>query len=214
MIRTFVRTQLAVLLWSLSTWAQSDSTKLNILPASRLWLEGTSTLHDYRSETSQLEGSVVADLSELDQRTDLGLSFKTVDLEIPVKTLHSGDRKLDANMYDAMNSDDHPVIRYRLLRTERLKDTSGALEKPFTYRTTGVLEVAGIEKEITMDVNVSADSLVRVTGHKELLMSDFGIDPPSMMLGLLKTDDRVVIGFDVQLRPQNSTKHTEGRNSP
>jgi len=42
---------------------------------------------------------------------------------------------------------------------------------------------------------------VEVTGSRALLMSEFGIKPPTMFMGMLKTADQVTITLNVQLTP-------------
>ena len=42
-----------------------------------------------------------------------------------------------------------------------------------------------------------ASGQLSVAGEKELLMTDFGIQPPKFMLGALKTDNRIVIRFSL-----------------
>jgi hypothetical protein len=41
--------------------------------------------------------------------------------------------------------------------------------------------------------------MLQVRGTRELLMTEFGIKPPTMFMGMLKTDDKVTIKFEVQL---------------
>ena len=46
-----------------------------------------------------------------------------------------------------------------------------------------------------------ADGHVRFTGQHPMLMSDFGMDPPSAMFGQLRTADEVVVHFDLVVAP-------------
>jgi hypothetical protein len=38
-----------------------------------------------------------------------------------------------------------------------------------------------------------------VSGTRDLLMTEFGIKPPTMFMGMLKTDDKITIKFELQL---------------
>ena len=55
---------------------------------------------------------------------------------------------------------------------------------------------------MTIDATIAseADGALRVKGSKEILMSDFGVRPPTLMMGTLKVRDRVVVNFDVVLK--------------
>ena len=68
----------------------------------------------------------------------------------------------------------------------------------------GKLSVAGARKTVSMYVSLvrGEGAAVRALGTTELLMTDFGVEPPSMMFGVLKTDDKIVINFNLSLTAQ------------
>ena len=67
----------------------------------------------------------------------------------------------------------------------------------FQVRTTGDLTINGTTHTIQMNVRGKAtDSGFRFTGQHALKMTDFGISPPTAMLGALKTGDQVTVHFD------------------
>ena len=69
--------------------------------------------------------------------------------------------------------------------------------------TNGNLTLAGVTRQIQMDVNVEETSEgIRYTGSVPLKMSDFEIRPPTAMFGALRTGDEVTVGFDVVFVPQ------------
>jgi polyisoprenoid-binding protein YceI len=61
----------------------------------------------------------------------------------------------------------------------------------------GVLQVAGVEREIALDLAIErGDATLSVRGEVQLLMTDFGIKPPKAMLGMLRTDPKVTVTFE------------------
>jgi hypothetical protein len=63
-----------------------------------------------------------------------------------------------------------------------------------------VLQVAGVEREVALDITTERKgSTLCVHGQVQLLMTDFGIKAPTAMLGMLKTDPKVSVAFDVVL---------------
>ena len=46
-----------------------------------------------------------------------------------------------------------------------------------------------------------AGSVLRVRGSEEIVMTEFGVKPPSLMMGTMKVRDRVVVQYDVLLKP-------------
>jgi len=52
-----------------------------------------------------------------------------------------------------------------------------------------------------VDAAVDADGSVIAMGTIPLLMSEVGVEPPSAMLGMLKTADRITLKFEVRAVP-------------
>jgi polyisoprenoid-binding protein YceI len=64
----------------------------------------------------------------------------------------------------------------------------------------GKLTIAGKENTIEIRGTGSADNgVVRFKGSKVFNMTDFGVKPPSLMLGTMKVRDPVTVSFDLVL---------------
>ena len=58
----------------------------------------------------------------------------------------------------------------------------------------------GVEREIALDITTERKlSTLSVQGQVQLLMTDFGIKPPTAMLGMLKTDPKVTVTIETVL---------------
>jgi|GEM_PF-3436629 len=64
----------------------------------------------------------------------------------------------------------------------------------------GVLTVAGTSRTITFNAEgaVLDEKRVRVRGHKEILMTDYNIEPPTALLGVVRAQDELTVYFDIQ----------------
>jgi polyisoprenoid-binding protein YceI len=62
-----------------------------------------------------------------------------------------------------------------------------------------MLTVAGSPKEIKMTVKLTSlgNGKYKIEGNKEVLMTDFGVKPPTAIMGLLKARDRLTFYFDI-----------------
>jgi polyisoprenoid-binding protein YceI len=68
------------------------------------------------------------------------------------------------------------------------------------FRGVGRLHIAGVEREVTLDVTTERkDATLIVQGQVPLQMTDYGIKPPTAMLGMLKTDPKVIVTFETVL---------------
>ncbi|MEO8211707.1 MAG: YceI family protein, partial [Myxococcales bacterium] len=129
-----------------------------------------------------------------------GRHLKSFDLFVPVEKLKSGDKGLDTNMWKALKSDKFKDIGFHMESYE-VRPT-GAAGAAFTLAMKGRLTIAGIEQPVEVMVNAfEVTGGLRVAGSKDLLMTDYQIKPPTMMLGTIKTKNLITVKFDVQLRP-------------
>ena len=161
-----------------------------------LSISGTSTMHPYTVSTKALK---------VERRTSRpppickGLlqpdALQGFELQIPVNTFTSDKDGLTKQMFKAMKADKHPTITFRLDSYTVEAAAGGATVKP-----TGTLTVAGVERPIDMVLEVKEQAgALHVRGTRDLLMTEFGIKPPTMFMGMLKTDDKVTITFELQL---------------
>lgn len=160
-----------------------------------LSINGTSTMHPYTVSTKALKATAglatAADVKALLQPGAL----QGFELQIPVSTFTSDKDGLTKQMFKAMKADKHPVIAFKLTGYATEPSPTGMTIKP-----AGTLTVAGVEKPIDMVLEVKEQNgALHVRGSRDLLMTDFGIKPPTMFMGMLKTDDKVMITFELQL---------------
>ena len=174
----------------------------SLAPGSRLSLEGQSTLHAYSSTatkveaTAELDGTFAADAADA-RAAVAGGALKSLRVAVPVAALKSGESGLDKNLQKALKQDTAPVIRFTLVdyKAEEAKDGS------LLVKAHGRLSIAGVEKDTVVEAACRfSPGGVEVTGAKDVLMSDYGIKPPVLMLGAIKTADKVVVRFALKLK--------------
>lgn len=176
---------------------------LTLAPSSKLWLEGTSTLHAYSSHATTM--SAMADIElptrEADPNRALSRALREGTIEkfnfiVPVIGLKSKTDGIDKRLHKALKAKDHPTIRFEL--TSRNVKPHAVKSKTFLVECAGLLTVAGKTQDITLTAEaVVTTAGLHVTGSKQIRMSEYGVKPPKMMLGTIKTGDRVVVHFDV-----------------
>ena len=49
-------------------------------------------------------------------------------------------------------------------------------------------------------VKPGADGTLVVSGAREVRMTEFGLKPPTLMLGTMKVDEKITVGFEVVLK--------------
>ena len=172
-------------------YALAPSTYTSI-PSSKLWVEGTSTMHDFTCQVATFEGI-------FNTNVDMGdaiAGLMDVEVTVPVDELKCGNGTMDKKMREALKADDHKEIRYEM--------TDVAIEPAATagvyqLKAKGNLTLAGAQRPIDIAVEGTqlADGTIRFVGSTVVKMSDFGIKRPSAALGTIKTGDDVTVRFEV-----------------
>lgn len=173
------------------------SASMKLLPESRLWMDGGSTLHDWTCKSTQLIGSFTATMApgQAPQVTQA-----TITVPVDQVDCKDGNETMNKLMRKALGSDRNPNVRYEL---------TGATVRPggtadvFELLTKGTLTISGKSRAVEMTVqgHALAGGKVRFTGSHPLKMSDYGVKRPSALLGTIKAKDEVTVRFDVVVGP-------------
>lgn len=108
-------------------------------------------------------------------------------ITVPVKAFKCPSDEMTQHLFDAMKPDTFSEIVFRLERYE----VTGA-----RTQATGTLTIAGVTHPITLPVTLKpSDKDVQIEGNTRIDMTTFGVDPPVVMLGLLKVGPQIRIEF-------------------
>jgi polyisoprenoid-binding protein YceI len=167
------------------------------MDTARVTIAGSSNIHEYTAWTDTVRVTRVKVAASVNAATFWDDIVKPGALEgfevaIPAATLTSPKEGLDKNMHKALKVEANRDITFRLARLER--SAAGAL------LAAGTLRIAGVEREVVLPLKLERrDAALVVKGSLPLLMTDYGIKPPTAMLGMLKTDPKVTVTFETVL---------------
>lgn len=170
--------------------------QIAVQPTGSLRIFGDSTLHKWDSTATAVSMTLT-----LKDGAPAGLAaavkasaVKGMEVVIPVASLKSGENGLDKNMRKTLSANKFPNILYKLTKYELGKAEAGVVPA----KTTGELTIAGQTKMVSIDVEFRpGPDGVSVKGSYALNMSDYGIKPPTLMLGTIKVRDPVTVRFDL-----------------
>ena len=167
------------------------------LPESRIWVEGTSSVRSYSCEAAAVLGSVDAAVPAL-VATSLEGAVRGAEVVVDVAGLDCGNGTMNDHMRKALKAGEHGTISFRL-NDYRVVATGPEAQ----VQIDGVLVIAGKEQQVTIDGTATdaAAGALRVKGSHAIKMTDFGVKPPSLMLGTMKVHDPVKLNFDIVLKP-------------
>ena len=176
---------------------QSAGEPLTLEPQSRLWIDGKSTVRKFSCKAPVF--TVDVDASQGAVAAVLGgtKAVRAVTLTVPAAKMECGNGTMNEHMLKALKAKDAPTIEFKLNAYDVAKGGQGV-----QGTMTGTLTLGGVQKSISVAATGrgAADGTLRVAGVHELKMTDFGLKPPTLMLGTLKVDERVKVSFDLLLK--------------
>ncbi|MGV3658424.1 MAG: YceI family protein [Chitinophagaceae bacterium] len=156
-------------------------------------VDGTSTLHDWTIKSTKGQAEVNLELAS-DKLTGItGLNFS-----IPAESLKSGNNMMDNNTYKALKTDKNKNISY-VLTAGSISQVNGTT---FQIKTNGKLTIAGTSKETDLVATArynAADKSNTISGEKKIKMSQWGVKPPTVMMGTIKTGDDITIKYTAKI---------------
>jgi len=190
-----------VMLAAASFAGAQATARVSVSPTSRLWIEGTSNVHDWKCEAKSIDAAIDVDASAGQLSTALPAVLRKVSVRIPVRSLKCGHDKMDDNMYKALKAGANDEITYIMATFESAK---GEKEEEFGVKTTGTLKLAGVENQVNVEVAATRlpDGTIKAVGTVPLKMTAFGVEPPRAMFGAIRAGDEVKVKFEMTVGPK------------
>ena len=174
--------------------------QLSLAPGGKIVIEGDSSAHAWKCQASGFDGAGEAQSSE-----EVAGSLSAFEIGVPVRGISCGHDSMDEKLRDALKADKFARIDFTF--------TSAALQPGAPkLKLIGKLAIAGVEKNVTTVVAVSkaGGNIWTASGAVHFKMSDFGVEPPSAMLGLMKTADPITIRFELKILANQSDAERAG----
>lgn len=171
--------------------AQATRRTVSLNPESRVWFDGTSTVRSFSCSATRIESTVETDASALSASPDQVV--KSAEVVIAASALDCKNGSMNGHMRKALKAAQYPNISWRM--------TSYRVEAD-SVMISGQLSIAGKENPIELRTfGQAADGTIRVKGTVPIRMTEFGVKPPTLMLGTMRVHDAVTVKFDVALNP-------------
>jgi polyisoprenoid-binding protein YceI len=155
-------------------------------------ISGTSTMHDWEMTAKEMNGNAQVALED-----NVLKAINSLRITVPVQGLQSGKNLMDTKTYSAFNSDKHPNVSFVLKRVTSISPVG----QNYMVRATGDLTMNGQTKTIqVMAACGMINGVLTAKGSQLLNMTDYGMEPPTAMMGSVKTGAEVSVMFDVRFK--------------
>ena len=180
----------AVATGSAQTLAQAaPGSNLTLDAQSKVWVDGTSTVRAYKCTAKTIDATL--ETGPDGTGAAVATLVKSATITIATGTLECGNGTMNEHMRKALKQNEQPNVAFTL--------DGYALEPAGVLK--GKLQIAGQEKEVQFDATITEENgAIRVAGSKQINMKEWGVKPPSLMLGTMKVNQMVTINFDVIVR--------------
>ncbi len=155
----------------------------------KITIEGSSNVHDWEevAEIATGDGTVL-------WNPDASFNIQKLFLKVSVKSIKSDKGSImDDKTFDALKGEEHPYITFKMVSIKSLtKSATG-----YTIKVNGELTIAGVTKNVDINgtVAVKEKGKLYIETSKAIKMTDFGIEPPTAMMGAMKVGDDITIKF-------------------
>lgn len=160
-----------------------------------MYVSGTSTMHVWQSSVDKVSatGSFVLAANGLSE-------VKDVEVKIPVTSIKSTKGKMmDNKTYEAFNYEKHPQIVF-VMNSQAINESNSTIDLK------GTLTMAGKTRPVDLKVTYKllSNGDLKISGSKQLTMTEFGMEPPTAMMGAIKVGDDVAVSFEMTLTNSNT----------
>jgi len=171
---------------------------LTLQPKSRLWIDGTSTVRAFTCSATSFETRVESNVPDAVSAVLAGTkAVQTAELTVPVEKLDCKNGTMNEHMRKALKADKNKTIVFRITSYDVAKAGEGV-----NGTAKGELTLGGVTKTITVSAKATSEpgGLLRLTGSQDVRMTEYGLKPPTLMLGTLKVNELVKVSFDLLLK--------------
>jgi polyisoprenoid-binding protein YceI len=160
----------------------------------RVGFDAKSTLHDFTGVTKDVRGQFHADFDD-PQGAWSGEILATAG------SLQTGVEGRDTNMWEYLQTKEHPEIRFVIERFAPAVDGIDAGKQTVRGVVHGTMTIRGKSRALALPLAVEVDPQKRVvlTGQVSLKLSDYDVPVPSK-LGVINMQDEVVVWIALRAR--------------
>ncbi len=165
---------------------------------SRLSLKGVSNVNTFSCDCEERYNPQIFELEQQER----GARFHQTSLKISTRRFNCHNDKIDHDMRQALKADKFPYIQIDLLETRQDVGSLRAGNRDwFDLQAKVRITICGVQhiKIIPAKGMALSETSFRLQGVQPIVMSEFGIAPPTALFGLIQVQDQIDFHFDLFL---------------
>lgn len=132
------------------------------------------------------------------------IAFDEAILNIPVSSISCGNKLMDSDLYELLDSEEHPHIKVHFLTADwdvhALWNNKLAKDDIIGHFNV-VLSIAGVSRHEKVNIHRSSvdpeNSILATSGEVNMNLRDFEIEPPVKFMGMVKVEENINLELDL-----------------
>jgi hypothetical protein len=172
---------------------QTRQTSYTVSADSKMWVEGTSSLHDWTCYATEINGSI-----DLDAAENNVPAVTRAQVTIPIGTMDCHNGTMDGKLKKALKEKDNPNLLFEL---DAVTVPTSAPADSFEVATAGYMMIAGQTRKIEISQFMTRvdDEKFIFRGSFPISMKDYSVKPPTALLGTIRTGNDVTVFYELVL---------------
>ena len=172
--------------------------KYTIESESEVYLLGSSNVHNFTCYCKEDFSNEVFTYSI--RKKGSVITFENATLNLETQSLDCKNKRMNQDMYQTLKVDQFPYINIELKEVLQKGSSLASTSKNWVQYNAWVdVTVAGVTKPKLLEVNAKplGNGKYRFVSSAYLALSDFNLDQPVALMGLIKVKNDIGIYFDI-----------------
>ena len=129
------------------------------------------------------------------------LTFTLPEIKVLVPSLDCGQKGINRDMREMLRADEYPYIRIKILSAKMEQQQAwvkGETRTDIRIKTQITITDKKQVVEIPMKAIKTGEGHFSFRGNIRLRLTDFGIEPPTILLGLIEVKNEVSVAFEIK----------------
>jgi polyisoprenoid-binding protein YceI len=174
--------------------------KVMVQPQSMLQIQGKTNVNSFQCYCAP-PASVVGFNAESSSETQK-INFKKAALTVLTKSLDCRHKIMNRDMYQTLKAEHYPTITLSISQVLiPIHSINARWKLTGPIATEAYLTLAGMKRKIDLLVTISQpfSNIYRFTAKKSLLLTDFGLTPPTALMGMVKVKNEIILDIDLYI---------------
>ncbi len=168
-----------------------------IMQGSSLTVNGSTNINTFQCDIANYDLPDTVTCFKLLQRGAVLPMTGKLNLSIDAFDCHN--KMMTSDLRKTLKAKDFPILSVRFITINSFPDFKNPI------KITGIVDIglAGVSKKFEINYYFTADDKqqVHLKGDQKIYFSDFNLNPPSKLGGMIKAKDELLVVFKLNLKP-------------